>query len=139
MDSLKIIDNKSGDIKSKLESYDKKMLKNRAFKALGVRKQIKKKAKRAAIKKQEGDSDEDDEKEPRSLESFQNFPLSIQVTLKCGISFELGLIDELDVLTIKLVSKGASDLFTVDMVFGNIFGEPYMKPFETQSGEFVLV
>lgn len=51
MESLKIIDNKTGDIKSKLQDYDKKMLKNRAFKALGVRKQIKKKAKRAVIKK----------------------------------------------------------------------------------------
>lgn len=65
--------------------------------------------------------------------------MGVQVTLKCGISFEVALVDELDVLTIKLVTKGASELFTVDMVFGNVFDEPYLKPFETQDGGFVLV
>lgn len=46
------------------------MLKNRAFKALGVRKQIKKKAKRAVIKKSEDSDDEKDAKEPKYLDSF---------------------------------------------------------------------
>lgn len=75
------------------------------------------------------------------LDKLEEFPLVIQVTLKCGIIFEIALAYNFEIVTVKLVSKGPSELWNVDMVFGNIFGqeEAHLKPLQTKNGEFILI
>ena len=57
--------------------------------------------------------------------------------------FEIALAYNFKIITVKLVSKGPSELWNVDMVFGSIFGHEEahltLKPFQTQNNEFIMI